>query len=178
MKMQNILFLTLCMGQKTEFQGAVREGQFTKCEKDVVFELQVRDERSGHIYIYILSYTHKNICTYTHVVNRNCITLYFEMCLGSNSVCQPLLIWLFFFLHVPCENPYFLSESYLGWLFMRRMQSFFQAGRATLTFIYWYLSCFPQRIGRVGGRTGGAVMKGISYVFWLLGNLRKQWASL
>lgn len=49
------------MGQKTEFQGAVREGQFTKCEKDVVFELQVRDERSGHIYIYIFSHTHTKI---------------------------------------------------------------------------------------------------------------------
>lgn len=51
------------MGQKTEFQGAVREGQFTKCEKDVVFELQVRDERS-YIYIYSLIHTQKYMYLY------------------------------------------------------------------------------------------------------------------
>lgn len=55
------------MGQKTEFQGAVREGQFTKCEKDVVFELQVRDERSGHIYIYIYIFSHTHTKIYVPI---------------------------------------------------------------------------------------------------------------
>jgi len=59
MERKNILFLTLCVGHQTEFQGGVREGRFTKCEKDVVFELKARDETFGwcahtHIHSYYL----------------------------------------------------------------------------------------------------------------------------
>lgn len=57
MEKQNILFLTLCVGYRTEFQGGVREGHLTKCEKDVVFELKARNETFGwythtHTYLY------------------------------------------------------------------------------------------------------------------------------
>ena len=45
MERPNIRFLTLHAGCKTEFQGRIKGGQFTKCEKDVVFDLRARGER-------------------------------------------------------------------------------------------------------------------------------------
>lgn len=95
MERKNILFLTLCVGHQTEFQGGVREGRFTKCEKDVVFELKARDETFGWC-----AHTHIHTHTYTHVKNSSCIAFYFEMGLGGIIVRQPPLIGLFFFLHL------------------------------------------------------------------------------
>lgn len=55
---------------------------------------------------------------------------------------------------------------------MHLTQSHFQASLAL--FIVYYLSFFPHKIGRVGGRAGSGIMKGISYVFCSIGNLRKH----
>lgn len=71
MERPNILFLTLHAGYETEFQGRLREGQFAKCEKDVVFDFRARSGRFGgqmcvcvclyvytHIYMYVYRYVY------------------------------------------------------------------------------------------------------------------------
>ena len=66
MERPNIRSLTLHAGCKTKFQGRIKEGQFTKCEKDVVFDLRARGERfRGRVCVCVCAYMY--ICIYMYV---------------------------------------------------------------------------------------------------------------
>lgn len=67
----------------------------------------------------------------------------------------------------------FLSESYPNAL-VCPVHSPFQAGLVMLLVSFLIAFIFPQRIGKIGGRGGVGIMKGVSCVFCSLGNLRKQ----
>lgn len=72
MERPNILFLTLHAGYETEFQGRLREGQFAKCEKDVVFDFRARSGRFGG---------QMCVCVYAYMYIRIYICMYIGMCM-------------------------------------------------------------------------------------------------
>ena len=58
MERQNILFLTLCVGHQTEFQGGVSEGHFTNAKKMWLLSsrLEMRDLDGTHTHTHTHTY--------------------------------------------------------------------------------------------------------------------------
>ena len=70
----------------------------------LTLRLEVRDLDSKCVYFSVSLCVHTNMYLYPYL-KRSSITACFEMHLGSSIVCQPLLSWLFFFLHLKEQKP-------------------------------------------------------------------------